>query len=353
MLVPLSKLASKSTFLLSEQVDLLLLYLSQDKTLRLQATALRCLHLIFVRGACQSSVSSHAIKTLLRAADDINLPSTLQCEALQILHKMLLVRLPNMPYDNFPEFAHLLTIVENSIQSATTSKTLTAFGILVDVSRKLHGRTEIYSPSDCSSLQMQIISMIIDQIILLIKPLMDLCQTNTRIFQEVRSLLNLLLILVRENPELGVLVLDQVRLVIEHLVDEHESVMAVRQENISICGVPDCNGEESKAMVMKMLYNVCIFSVIFIENLYEVNAVTAQILDKVKLLVESVHQFSLFACYTQIIYSILLHSQSFWGCVINQDWAACNLEMHWENSICNHLVGYEAFTVECAKKMLG
>ncbi|KAJ6372649.1 hypothetical protein OIU76_027045 [Salix suchowensis] len=107
MLISLTKLASKSTLLLLEQVDLLLLFLSQEKDLRLQATALRCLHFIFMRGGVYSSVSALGIKTLSRIVGEADLPLSMQCDALQILHKMLLYRLQNLPQDNMLELSPL------------------------------------------------------------------------------------------------------------------------------------------------------------------------------------------------------------------------------------------------------
>lgn len=70
-------------------MDLLLLFLSQEKDLLFQATALRCLHFIFMRGVVYSSVSAHGIKTFSRIVDEADLPLSMQCEALQILHKVI------------------------------------------------------------------------------------------------------------------------------------------------------------------------------------------------------------------------------------------------------------------------
>lgn len=121
ILISLSKLAAKSTLLLSEQVsvlifwcdilifigqelvlfsqvasfsflmqvDVLLFFLSQERTLRLRETALRCLNFIYRKGVCYSSVSTHVIRTLLRTLDEIELPSVMKCEALQILQVAL------------------------------------------------------------------------------------------------------------------------------------------------------------------------------------------------------------------------------------------------------------------------
>ena len=74
---------------ISIQVTLLLSCLSQENTLQLRVTALRCLHLIFVKEGCFSPVNMHVIKTLFSILDESELPSAMQCGALQILHKVI------------------------------------------------------------------------------------------------------------------------------------------------------------------------------------------------------------------------------------------------------------------------
>lgn len=71
------------------QVDFLFSFLKQEKALRVRATALRCLHFIFSKQVCHFSVTTDMIKALFSALDDPELPPTMQCEALSILHKVL------------------------------------------------------------------------------------------------------------------------------------------------------------------------------------------------------------------------------------------------------------------------
>lgn len=70
------------------QVDFLLLLLKSETSLCTQTTALICLHFIFSKGKCQSLICASVIKPLLIITDNPELPSTMQCEALQILHKV-------------------------------------------------------------------------------------------------------------------------------------------------------------------------------------------------------------------------------------------------------------------------
>ncbi|KAJ8758643.1 hypothetical protein K2173_000364 [Erythroxylum novogranatense] len=334
ILVSLTKLASKSTFLLSQQVDVLLEFLGPDKSLQLQSTVLRCLHILVGRGICHASVTVHAMKTLCRVAFETELPSSVQCQALQILCKILLGTMPDILVDNMHHLTHLLTNVQNSIQSPIKSKRLITICTLVDVSTKLSGRTEMRSNLDWSSLKRQIISVAVDQIIVLEKSLVASFPANTRLFKEIQCLLNVLLFLVAENPNLGDFVLDKIRFFIEHLVDKNGSIIAARQASLKLVAI------------------VQNFSLTCIESLHEVDAISEHILDQLKLLVESVHNCSLFDCYTQIIYSILLQSHMFLGFMINPNRKTFNPGIILGNLPLNHLVKHVEVSLECAKKML-
>lgn len=71
------------------QVDVLFSFLRRDKTLRMKATVLRCLHFIFIKGLCHFPVSADLVKSLLSTMNEPELPIFMQAEALQILHKVL------------------------------------------------------------------------------------------------------------------------------------------------------------------------------------------------------------------------------------------------------------------------
>ena len=71
------------------QVDLLVSFLSREKTLRVRAIALRCLIFIFSKGVCQFSVN-YLDKALFAMLDEPELPTSMQCKALRILRKVVL-----------------------------------------------------------------------------------------------------------------------------------------------------------------------------------------------------------------------------------------------------------------------
>ncbi|XVE48447.1 hypothetical protein DITRI_Ditri01bG0003000 [Diplodiscus trichospermus] len=306
MLVSLSKLVSKSTGLISEQVDLLLSCLSQENTLQLRVTALSCLHRIFVKEGCCSPVNMHVIKTLFGVLDESELPSVVQCGALQILHKILMYTLPNLPSFEMLEFAKHLIILENASQSPIMSKSLVALRVMTDVSTKLWARIEGESFAVCSSpLPSRVISLIMAKLSSLVKPLPDHCQTNSRTFQEVKSLLNLILQLVGEHPDLGVMVLDKVSSLIEYFANLNESSMAVRQ--IGSSEILGFEGEKFKVFRSKLLFIINRFLAACLQNLNKIGAITTNVFDKVKLLVEHLHHGRVFDSYTHTIYSLLLH----------------------------------------------
>ena len=220
---------------------------------------------------------------------------------------MLLYRLQNLPQDNMLELSPLLTTIENSAESFIMSKSLLAIHVLADLSMKLSRRAEMGSGGNSfSPLLTRTISIIIDRVILVVKPLLFLCQSGAGALQEVQSLLSLLLSLVREHPDLGVSVLDKVRLFIEYLVDVHEGKIFTRQECLSVPEVFDFKGE-NVGNSLKLAYYVHKFSVSCIEIINEAGAITTQVVDKVKLLVQSVHRCRLFHWYVLIM---VLHADA-------------------------------------------
>ncbi|KAJ0081175.1 hypothetical protein Patl1_12207 [Pistacia atlantica] len=348
MLASLSKLCYKSTVLISEQVDFLLSLFNSEKTLRTQATSLRCLHFIFSKGMCQSIVGASVIKTLISITDNLELPSTMQCEALQILHKIFLCTSSNLSCVNMPEFAELLRIVDNASQSPNWSKSLHGIHILVDVLIRLQRITE----TDTLPLPSQVVSLIMDRVTLLVKTLSDLCQFKSTVFQDIQNLLKLLYHVVRKHPDLGVLVLDKVHSFVEDLVNSKNNVIAGRQADSAVNDNLEFNRESHKAITSKLVCIVNRFVVSCLESLHEAGAINNQVFDKVKLLVECAHHCNFLNCYTHTIYSILLHSQIIWGCMVNRNEEAGGVEGNSHIFVQNSFVEHELFTLEFAKRML-
>ncbi|XP_044497039.1 uncharacterized protein LOC123219259 isoform X3 [Mangifera indica] len=348
MLASLSKLSYKSTVLISEQVDFLLLLLNSERSLRTQATALRCLHFIFSKGKCQSLICASVIKPLLIITDNPELPSTMQCEALQILHKIFLCTSSNLASIDMNEFAELLRIVNNASQSTNLSRSLHAIHILVDVVIRFQRITEM----DTLPLPSQVISLIMNQITLLVKPLSDLCQFNSTVFQDIQNLLSLLYLIVGEHPDISVFVLDKIYSFIEHLVNSYNNVMSGKQADLAVNDIMEFNRESHEAVTSKLVCIVSRFVVSCLESLNETGAFHNQVFDKVKLLVECVRQCNLFNCYTHTIYSILFHSQIIWVCMVNRNEGGGGVEGNSHIFGQNYFIEHELCTLEFAKRLL-
>ncbi|PQM40637.1 uncharacterized protein Pyn_32389 [Prunus yedoensis var. nudiflora] len=314
MLVSLSKLSSKSTILISQQVDLLLLFLSHEKTLHLRATALRCLHFIFSQGMCHVPVNGYLVKRLLSILDEPQIPTSMLCEVLKTLRKMILCMPPNLPSDVL-EFSKLLSIAENGSRSPIMTESLLAISVLVDMSRRLNGSTGMGSLVRCSSLQPS--------------------QADSVEFQQVNCLFNLLFLVIREYLDLHVLVLDEISVLVKSL-------------SYSV----DLKGEKSRIIRSKLLFKVYRFLVAFLENLTEAGAISTEVFDKVKLLVDLVCQSNLLECYTYTLYSLLLRCQIIWGNMGNESEGSRNPDKNLGISLDNYSMKHELRTIECAKRML-
>ncbi|KAI8001336.1 hypothetical protein LOK49_LG09G01957 [Camellia lanceoleosa] len=283
MLISLSKLASKSTCLISGQVALLFSFFTQEKPLHLQATALKCLRYMVERGMCHFPASAVPIKTLVSMLDEFEFPPALQYGALQILHKVLLYNLPTMPCADMLEFSELLTILENATQSSIMVKKLLAIRVLVDILGNFMGKKEkALHGVDSTTLASRIISFVIDQISLLVKVVPNLHQLDSEMEREGQSLLSLLLLLVEKYPDLGGMVLDKICVLIGDMVNKHAGVII------------EFRGQNRKLITSKLLLSVSKVVAACLDNFNESGAVTTLVLDTKELLVKHVQQCSSF-----------------------------------------------------------
>ncbi|CAN1327837.1 Integrator complex subunit 7 homolog [Linum perenne] len=351
-LLSLSKLAYKSSTILTDQIEVLLSFLSQEKSFQLQSTALRCLQVLLSQ-ACPLPVGLQAIRPLLRIVHETELPISMQCKALKILHKMLMYQEIQLPHEDVMlEISKVSIIFENSTQAHLTPKRVLAIYVLADVLIKFSGQTgmEVDGSSSFPSLTW-IISTICDQIILLVKQVMvSNNQTWSGALQEMRHLLNLLLFASGERLDLGVILLDKIKLVMEHLVNHlHEEAIDSTLTAPLVQEIDD-HGVKSFNTMLNIALKVHNFSVTCVQNLIGLGANTAEVLTKIQLLVDSVHKCSLFDSYVHALYSVLVHSGVFWNCVVNKTGGSSDRQL--EDSTYDFLIKQEIFTLECAMKML-
>ncbi|XP_050374497.1 LOW QUALITY PROTEIN: uncharacterized protein LOC126792034 [Argentina anserina] len=364
MLVSVSKLASRSMIILSEHVCNLVIqvpitkqvrtmmpisyFLDKDQTFRLRGTALRCLHYIFSKGIYQVPFKISLMNTLLSMLDAPQLPTPVLFQALQTLRKVILCMHPNIPFDIF-ESSKLLSIATNIYPSPIASESMLAIFVLVDISKRLKGSTRVESFVHSESiLPSRVVSLIIDQITLMVKPVLCRCQFDSVVLQIFNSLLNLLIALTREYPDLHLLVLDQIFGLIKSISIVDDPVMATTDTGAFVHDNVDL--KESSVIRSKLVYGIHRFLVTFLENLSEADTLSTKIFGKVKILVEHVCQSNLFDCYAYTIYSLLLHHQFIWGHLVHENESSGNrlsgISVH------NCSVEHETHVIEFAKRML-
>ncbi|KAI3516902.1 hypothetical protein L1887_16044 [Cichorium endivia] len=276
MLISLSIIASKSAILISRQVDILLSYLSQDKSMPLQATSLRCLHILLSRTRFRFSPSIDLITAMFTMLNG-QLPPIMQFDALHILHEILLSKMLTFSCLEMKEcFTKLLTVVESLMKSPLLSIRLFSMRVLLDISGKFTRRHMSYEDGS-KNLASQAISFLMARITSL---------ANMEIDQEIFSLLKIIIHLLNESPNLDEFVLNEV-----HLFIKKNGVLTTGK------------GQTLSKLVVctSKVVNVCL------KNLVKSGPLSSQIQNVVKLLIEEVCGSSYLDYHVHIIYYLLLH----------------------------------------------
>ncbi|XP_022942067.1 uncharacterized protein LOC111447255 [Cucurbita moschata] len=339
MLFSLSKLASKSVFISSEQVKFLCSFLSDKKSARVQETSLRCLRFIFMKGECLFTNMESVVRILVDALDEPMLTTTSHCDVLRLLRKIIFYVRPNPSFLDANEYSKLVKAVESAAQSRVMLTSLHAVRLLVDLSLQLSGKMEVESGvSSFSLLPEQVISLIMDQITSL---LVDLSQLNSEVFQEIKGLLNLLLLIVREHSDLWSFLLEKICFTVELIMNMHEGVFDRQQIDM------DVEGDKKNDISLRFAFILYGFMAICVGHLGQVVGITSEIFDKVKLLVKSVCEGVLFSSH-----SLLLNCKFILSCRITEDFRSCNNDGFPRFTFCEKLTENEIFTLQCAKKLL-
>ncbi|XP_062206684.1 uncharacterized protein LOC133908584 isoform X3 [Phragmites australis] len=133
MLSSLSRLASKSIILFSDQVELLLLFLGDDSSPSMKSMALKYLCIMFRRNTCHFPVIRTVFVRLLPLIDDEDFPLHCKSDVLRILQKVFCGKAPSIHHDNGSELSKLILAAENSLHSSSLEMQGTALEILVEV----------------------------------------------------------------------------------------------------------------------------------------------------------------------------------------------------------------------------
>ncbi|GAB2272691.1 hypothetical protein Dimus_007513 [Dionaea muscipula] len=317
MLISLSKVAVNSMSLISEQFGLLFSLIEQKTTLRMQAIALKC----------------------------EDLPSPLRCEALKIVLKVISYMSHDMLLMNMHVLDKLMTLTENRTTPRFISERLLEMQVIVEMSSKLNGGTEVVLSGVSSVPVSRVTSLVCDQV----TEVMKLLLSRRWVFEmekEVKFLLNLLLVLVKTHPLLVSFMLDKLGSVIEQMVNKHGVKVASSIPNSEAHRIVKA-GDNNLEMFMIHMYR---FFVACLDRLDEAGAASIQVFWSLKHLVNLICQSSLFSCSTHTIYTLLLHSVANWYCVLSEPCTA-NVQHNPTGSLCNWLED-ESLISECSLNML-
>ncbi|XP_026385746.1 uncharacterized protein LOC113281261 isoform X2 [Papaver somniferum] len=347
MLVALSKLASKSVLLISEQVVLLLPFLVQPSASCVQAVALRCLNFLLEGGVCRFPVNAGLLKALSHIVDSSNHSLGLQCEAQKLLCKR--VRHSCM---DISELVNFLPSVKAAAQSPILSKRLLALRLLVDISCDQRMGMEMTSDAnDLTHLPSRVLLSLLDQIEGLVKPVLKSCRTTSEVEQECRSLLYLIVSLVKEHPSFGVLVLDKIRLIIEPTMDlcTENSETAVVLSSFRDTVMFDVGRH---VRVASNLIS-CVYKVVeSCETLDVASAITSQLHQSMKLLLNVILQSSLFTQDIHTVHLLFLHSHVMGTYSVNDDNGIYTIAEELSIANTDYRFQHERVVVEYMKKMI-
>ncbi|KAI3916930.1 hypothetical protein MKW98_014391 [Papaver atlanticum] len=347
MLVALSKLASKSMLLISEQVDLLLPFLVQPSASCVQAIALRCLNFLLAGGVCRFPVNASLLKALSHIVDSSNHSLGLQCEALKLLRKT--VRRPCM---DISELVNFVPSVKAAAQSPILPKRLLALCLLVDISCDHRMGMEMTpDANDLIHLPSWVLLSLLDQIEGLVKPVLETCRTTSEVEQECRSLLYLIVSLVKEHPSLGVLVLDKIRLIIEPMMDlcTENSETTVVSSSLRDTVMFDVGRHVRVASnLISCVYKVVESCV----TLDVASAITSQLHQSMKLLLNVILQSSLFTQDIHTVHLLFLHSHVMGTYSVNDDNEICIVAEELRIANINYRFQHERVVVEYMKNLI-
>ncbi|KAL2537231.1 ARM repeat superfamily protein [Forsythia ovata] len=354
MLISLSKIASKWTLLISAQIELLTLFVSEERSLDFQATTLRCLNFTLAKGVCDFPSATDIVHKLLSIMNRSEISLALQFEALEILRKILLYGSPIIPCMEMLEiFPNLLTVVENMVRSSSKSKRVLAFRVLVDISGKILGRADMVSSEIGSTLASQVISFVLDRTFLLVRSEVDGHQPDLDMELEVKSSLNLLVNMVENHSYLRCLVLNKICIFIDNLIKELDRVVRIEKTDLPSHDITESIGGSKTLFNSKLMLYVSKVVVVCIQNLDESDAGKSQVFGGLMHHVEHVRQCTSFDNYIHTIYCLLLHFCAIHSCMCSEKQEVASLDKNFTLSCVDSIIQLDNLTLDCAKKMLG
>ncbi|KAG7546829.1 Armadillo-type fold [Arabidopsis suecica] len=343
-LVSLTKLASRSTHLASELAEVIMPFLSEDKTSHVRAAVLRCLHFLVERGMCFSLAHEREIASVSSLLKQEDLSSDMQLKALQIFQKILFYKLCMA---DASELHQLIAIVENASLSQIFSSCCLAISIMVDIWKEIERTAEIRSIEVSStSLPLQLVVLIMDRVTLLGRLCSDPFQADYAVVSEIQDLLKVLHLLVGKHSELRLLVLEKVRLFLEFIVNLNDGLRKADGAHELLFGVINYEGKRGAVMRSEFLASIHKFLIVFLENLEGNDNLLSEIYEKVKHITEFVRSCSFIDFHTQMIFTLLLHSPILWGFTVNDDAGDSGV------SLVADIVNYGIVSLDCSNQIL-
>lgn len=307
MLISLTRIASQWMLLVPTQIELVALFQSEDRSLHVQATSLRCLRFILARGVCKFPSTRGTTHKLFDMLHRSELQPTLQLESLRILYKILQINLSTIPCLEIHElFQKLFVVVKHTLHSSVLSNRDLAVSVLADLSGKALGRQDMLSSGSGRSLASLVISFVLDQVLSLVTPKFDIHQADFAVELEVK-MLKTLFNLVGKYPYLHCLVLNNVCSFIHNLTKMINKVMDSEKTDLSNHEMTDYVSHGKTPVESKIILLLSKIIAACLENHEYTDTETRDALDALKLQVENVCNCSYIGSYTRMMNFLLLH----------------------------------------------
>ncbi|PWA63347.1 ARM repeat superfamily protein [Artemisia annua] len=293
MLISLTIITSRSAFLIARQVDLLLTYLSQDKSFSLRATSLRCLHILLSRSRFRFFPPTELISAMFNMLNG-ELPPVMQNDALHILYEILISKIFSFSYSEMNAyFTKILTVVESILQSPFILNRLFAIRFLGDIAVKMAKRRDMTHDGDNNTPVSQTVSFLMTHITLLVNSVPTLNQPDTETEQEIRSILKTINLLITECPDIGELALHKLHSLISCLLNKDDPTLS--------------HGRSKLLLRVSKVMDLCL------RTQMKDGPVSSEVQNVARLLIENVRACSYFNCYVQTVYYLLLHPHTSWN----------------------------------------
>nr|XP_043619573.1 uncharacterized protein LOC122591365 [Erigeron canadensis] len=321
MLISLSIIASRSALLILRQVDLLLPFLSQDKSLSQQATSLRCLHIVLSRSRFRFSPPTELIIAMFNILN-VELSPVMQHDAVHILYEILMSKMLSFNCSEINEcFTKILAVAETLMRSPSIPNRLFAMHFLADISVKFTRRIDMPYDGDDNSLASQAILFLLEHLTLLTNSVLNLNQPNIELEQEIWSLFKFTSLLLNQCPNLGEYTLNKLYLYIKCLLNN-----------------------DNRTIASKLVVRVAKVAALCLKSMVKGGILSGQIQNVARLLIKDVCECSDFDYYVHIIYHLLLHPlpSCHYTLQETEEW----------NSDNGYLIKNEILALEKAKKLV-